>query len=188
MKLTSIKVSLKLPIIGDLSGSWEPDESQRAAAWEMYVELVTRVAVVELGPDEGLLREALTSLYSLFAITRGILRQHGPALAQPKGTGRISFGLIAVTVLNAVIRPALAHWHPLLMDYESRKPTAVSAAEWERKWEKNPELRQALAEIRTTLSDYALLLAEVASNSASTCPAPRSRPARQTLPRSNSFR
>jgi hypothetical protein len=32
-----------------LSGVWEPDQAERNAAWELYVELVTRIAVVPLG-------------------------------------------------------------------------------------------------------------------------------------------
>jgi hypothetical protein len=49
-KLTSVAVSLKLPFLGDINGTWEPDETEQRAAWEMYVELVTRVSLVELQP------------------------------------------------------------------------------------------------------------------------------------------
>jgi hypothetical protein len=36
-------------------------------------------------------------------------------VATPKG-GDLSFGLIAMTVLNKVLRPLLAQWHPELAD------------------------------------------------------------------------
>jgi hypothetical protein len=36
-----------------LSGTWEPDQAERDAAWELYVELVTRIAVAQLGPGGG---------------------------------------------------------------------------------------------------------------------------------------
>ncbi|WP_370135611.1 hypothetical protein [Streptacidiphilus sp. EB103A] len=62
----------------EIAGTWEPNDAERRAAWELYVELVTRVSVVPLGTDEGLLREALSSLYSLFGTTREVLRRHGP--------------------------------------------------------------------------------------------------------------
>jgi hypothetical protein len=66
MALKSVEVNLSLPFgVGGLKGIWEPDQSEQTAAWEMYVELITRVAVVEIGPTVGLLREALDSLYSL---------------------------------------------------------------------------------------------------------------------------
>src|SRR5207244_862732 len=80
----SVSVSLGLPFgLGSISGTWEPDEEERRAAWEMYVELITRIAVQELRESEGLLREALSSLYTLFGTTRQILRDHGPEVAQP---------------------------------------------------------------------------------------------------------
>ena len=62
MPLTKISVELSLPYLSKISGEWEPDENEREAAWELYVELITRVSVVNLGPEEGLLRESLSSL------------------------------------------------------------------------------------------------------------------------------
>ena len=161
-KLTSFSVNLTLPYIGGIQGTWEPDESELAAAWEMYVELVTRVSVAELRPEEGLLREALTSLYSLFGTTRMILRQHGPGVAQPKGKDNLSFGYLAVTILNVVLRPVLAKWHPLLLDHESKRERSVSHVEHERQWDKYEELRKELDEVRRVLTDYSNLLGDVA--------------------------
>ncbi len=161
-KLSSIKVSLKLPYIGGIEGTWEPDETEQRAAWEMYIELITRISVVELKPGEGLLREALSSLYSLFNTTRNILRQYGPSVARPKGESDLSFGFLAVAILNTVLRPVLAKWHPLLLDYESSIPAAISVTEREDKWEGKESLRQDLNNIRIILLEYANLLAEVA--------------------------
>lgn len=39
-KLKSVKVNLKPPIIGEVEGTWEPDENELNAAWELYVELM----------------------------------------------------------------------------------------------------------------------------------------------------
>ena len=84
MAVSKVSAKLGLPFgIGEISGEWVPEDVERDAAWEMYVELITRVGVVKLGPDEGLVREALSSLYSLFDTTREILRCHGPAVARP---------------------------------------------------------------------------------------------------------
>jgi hypothetical protein len=161
-KLKSIKVALKLPFVGELEGTWEPNDQERLAAWEMYVELVTRIATAELKEGEGLLREALSSLYSLFCETRVILRSYGPGIAQPKGEYALSFGYIAVAVLNLVLRPMLARWHPALQDHESRRDKAVSPLEHERRWEREGELRSELGEVRLILTAYANLLAEAA--------------------------
>jgi hypothetical protein len=81
-----------------------------------------RVAVVELRPDEGLLREALTSLYSLFATTRAILREHRPVVAQAK----YSFGLLAVLILNKVLRPILAKCTPACATTKARDPRPLA--------------------------------------------------------------
>ena len=161
-KLNNFTVKLNIPYIGGIEGNWEPDEDEKRAAWEMYVELVTRISVVELKPNEGILREALTSLYSIFDTTRKILRSYGPSVAKPKGDGELSFGFIAIAILNGVLRPILAKWHPLLLDYESKRENSESPFEHEKKWDKNEELRAILNEARITLIDYADLLAEVA--------------------------
>jgi hypothetical protein len=79
MPLKTINVKFAVPRVGEIGGGWEPDESEIKAAWELYVELVTRISIVELQPEQGLLREALSSLYSLFGTTREILRKYGPA-------------------------------------------------------------------------------------------------------------
>jgi hypothetical protein len=161
-KLDSVRVSLNLPYIGGIEGTWKPDRNERNAAWEMYVELITRISVVELKPNEGLMREALNSLYTLFDTTRRILRNYGPSVAQPKRGGKISFGYLAVAILNGVLRPVLSYWHPILLDYESKRTSPVSQIEHELKWERASELRKALKEARNTLIEYAELLAEVA--------------------------
>lgn len=158
---TKVEVGLNLGVV-NLKGSWEPDDNERLAAWEMYVELVTRISVAELRPGEGLLREALSSLYSLFDTTRMILREHGPGIAQPKGGDNLSFGHLAVAVLNVVLRPVLAKWHPLLLDYEHGREASYSLLEHEQRWDKYEELRKELDNVRGMLTDYANLLAQVA--------------------------
>ena len=99
--LKSVTVSLPF---GIGSASWEADPTERHAAWELYIELVTRVAVQSLSTEEGLMREALNSLYSLFGSTREILRKAGPKV----GASRQSVGGIAIAVLNNGLRPFLS--------------------------------------------------------------------------------
>lgn len=161
-KFKEVKVNLNLPYVGGVEGTWQPDENERNAAWELYIELITRISVAELKPDEGLLREALTSLYKLFGITRDILRKYGSSVARPKNDGYISFGYLAVAILNAVLRPVLSKWHPLLLDYEATKSDSISSFEHEQQWDKNQELRKELNRVRIILFQYADLLAEVA--------------------------
>ncbi len=146
-----------------IGGSWTPSDAERQAAWEMYVELITRISVVPLKDDEGLMREALSSLYSIFGTTRAILREHGPDVAKPKrGRNKTSFGHLSVSILNTVLRPFLAKWHPLLLDWESKRPDARSALEHENQWDKRDELRAELANVRAVLRTYADKLGEAA--------------------------
>ncbi|MDP9469066.1 MAG: hypothetical protein M3Q71_00145 [Chloroflexota bacterium] len=160
-KLTSYSVNIQVPGVAAIQGTWEPSDEERRAAWEMYVELVTRVPVAELRADEGLLREALSSLYTLFATTREILRRYGPDIAQPQGDNQISFGYIAVAVLNAALRPLLARWHPLLLEYEETREDSVSRLDHERRWDRAEELRVALVDARRVLRAYAGQLEQV---------------------------
>jgi hypothetical protein len=161
-RLDKITVELTLPFVGKIGGSWAPDDAERQAAWEMYVELATRVAVQPLAPEEGLLREALTSYHSLFGTTRTILRDHGPRIAQPHRGGDLSFGYLALAVLNGALRPILARWHPELLAHETQRPAGESPVAWERTWPHAGELRQELDTTHHALLDYADLLAEVA--------------------------
>jgi hypothetical protein len=162
-KLKQFQVSLGLPFnLGSIAGTWEPDDQERRAAWELYVELITRISVEDLKEQEGFLREALSSLYTLFNTTRDILRRYGPDVATPKGVSDLSFGQIAVTVLNLGLRPLLAKWHPELAAYEAIRPSEVSPLDHERNWDRRHELRADLNEIRQTLHAYAEQLAKVA--------------------------
>jgi hypothetical protein len=156
---SSVQVGLNLPFL-QVSGTWEPNKDERKAAWELYVELLTRISVVPLGPNEGLLREALASLYSLFASTRQILRHYGPDVAEPKPHGQYSFGFLAVTMLNYGLRPMLARWHPALEDWEAVRPADRSRGEHERAWEQASDLRADLDTTRDVLTQYARLMAD----------------------------
>ncbi|MEU5889928.1 hypothetical protein ABZ835_24250 [Streptomyces sp. NPDC047461] len=172
---TQITARLAIPFVGDITGTWEPADAERSAAWELYLELVTRVSVEELDTEEGFLREALSSLYTFFDTTREILRRYGPEVAPPLAPGHVSFGVLAVTVLNRVLRPLLSSWHPRLTAYESRRPEGVDPVAWERQWDHADALRARIAEVSVTLASLAENLREVADVSdLINLPAPRS--------------
>jgi hypothetical protein len=151
------KVSFSLPF-GIGSAEWEADPTERKAAWSLYVELVTRIAVQPLEIDQGLLREALTSLYNLFATTRQILKEAGPDV----GISHNSVGGIAITVLNKGIRPLLAKWHPLLQTWESQRPPHLSPKAHEQNWSEEKNIRNELELLRKDLEQYANALATIA--------------------------
>ena len=161
-KLASIKIKLNIPLLGGIESTWTPNDSETKAAWEMYVELVTRISVVELKEDEGTLSEALDSLYSLFETTRNILKKYGPIVAHPLEKNRISFGKLAVTILNYQLRPLLSEWHPKLDLYLQKRDMNVSLIKHEMNWGSNKELRERLRETQEVLKEYSAILAQVA--------------------------
>jgi hypothetical protein len=184
MKPKRVRVSLKIPFLAAISGDWELDDIQRRAAWELYVEIITRISTVELRPNEGLLREALSSLYSLFGTTRTILRTYGPGVAPASDRPGITLGGIAIAMLNGVIRPTLTRWHPALLQHEAKRPANVSPFAHEQDWDLASDLRGELNEVRRVLIETAQILGEVtgaanllplASDSAATLES-RSRP------------
>ena len=150
------KVSVSIPF-GIGSAEWQADDTERRAAWSLYVELVTRISVQSLEMDEGLLREALNSLYSFFGTTRQVLKDAGPEV----GASRNSVGGIAIAVLNRGLRPFLSKWHPRLQAWEIKRPVDRSPKEHEQQWSEELELRNALASLRQDLEQYALALAEI---------------------------
>jgi len=151
------KVSVSLPF-GIGSAEWQADSTERRAAWELYVELVTRIAVQPLAEGEGLLREALSSLHSLFSTTRETLRKYGPDV----GASRDSIGGIAIAVLNQGLRPFLAKWHPELQMWDSQRTAERSPKEHEKSWPREKQLRDELEKLRGELVKYAEALARIA--------------------------
>jgi hypothetical protein len=98
--LSGLKINL-----GFLEAEVTPGDADRAAAWELYVELLTRVTTQYLAPEDGEEVTTLESLQAIFPLTREILRRHG------SGCGE--FAKLAIPVLNQIIRPFTAKWYRL---------------------------------------------------------------------------
>ncbi|MFE4599855.1 hypothetical protein ACFRKE_03280 [Kitasatospora indigofera] len=162
MRPKRLNVKITIPFLGEIGGEWEPDDAEQRAAWELYVELVTRVSVAPLREDEGSAREALTSMYALFAIVRDILKRYGPDVAPTGARNEVSFGILAVTVLNRAVRPVLSKWHPRLAAWESSSPASRSAVEHENTWQEIGPLRTDLDSLRLVLLQLAQVLGNVA--------------------------
>jgi len=96
--MTSLKINTPF-----LEMEWNPQDEDKDAAWELYIELLTRVTTQSLKIDHGDEQSALLSIHSLFDITRNIIKSNG--------RNCIEFTKIAVVVLNQVVRPFTARWH-----------------------------------------------------------------------------
>lgn len=152
--------------IGQVKGFFDPSDEERAAAYELLVELTTRTGPAQLGATDTSLRASLDGIAEVFDSTRSILRQHGVESSKG-GLGNISMAVVAVRVLNEVFRPVLSHWDPLLRDHESRR-TAVApemgATEWERQWPLAPQCRRDLVEMRSSVRAYMDTLGRIAGS------------------------
>ena len=114
----------------------------RDAAWELYIEMLTRIVIQPLPVEAGDEKTALDSVYSLFPTSREILRR--------RGRGAIQFSKVAVPVLNQVVRPFTAKWH---------QESLAGAFDDEAKREK---FREELAVLQDELRNYNRMLAEIA--------------------------
>ena len=112
------------------------------AAWELYVEMLTRIVTQPLPYNVGDDKTALDSVYSLFPITREILRR--------RGRSTVKFSMIAIPVLNQIVRPFTAKWHRESLAGAFHDDT------------KRREFRQELAALQEELRNYNRMLAEIA--------------------------
>ena len=117
-------------------------DDDRLAAWELYVEMLTRVATQQLPSESGDEETALKSIYSLFPTTREILRQHG--------RGALCFTRVAIPVLNQIVRPFTAKWHKELLSGSLKSE------------DKRAEFREELKSLQMDLRNYNRMLAEIA--------------------------
>jgi len=101
----AVSLKIKTPI---LEMEWRPQEADKKAAWDMYVELLTRITTQHLAEDDGIEKTALVSIHSIFGITRDILKFHGRDCAE--------FAKISIVILNQIVRPFTARWHKLSED------------------------------------------------------------------------
>jgi hypothetical protein len=93
----------------------ELGDEDRQCAWELYVEMSTRVAVTGKIGDPlcrdfsgELYIESLESLYRFFQAARGIMRAF--PVGRIRGDNRNHLGIIIHRLLNDVLRPFLETW------------------------------------------------------------------------------
>ena len=135
--MTALKI--KTPF---LEMDWNPQDEDKSATWELYIELLTRITTQQLDNDHGDEKTALISVSSIFSITRDVMKRNG--------RNCIEFTKIAVVVLNQIVRPFTAKWHGLSLNGAFEQS------------DKCVEFRNELAELQTTLGIYTKMLADMA--------------------------
>lgn len=135
--MTSLKI--KAPF---LEADWLPKDPDRDAAWELYIELLTRITTQPLPSDHGDEASALESVHNLFGLSREVIKRHGRLC--------IEFTKIAIVVLNQKIRPFTAKWHKLMLagGFNDEKQCK--------------QFRNELSELQNTLRIYSKMLADMA--------------------------
>ena len=128
------------PSGGTVEVSFKQDDKD--AAWELYIEMLTRIVTQTLPPESGDEEAALHSVYSLFPVTREILRR--------RGRKTIQFTQVSIPVLNQVVRPFTAKWHKKSLAGVFDDPTAKE------------EFRRELTALQRDLRNYNRMLAKIA--------------------------
>lgn len=134
MKSLKIKTSF-------LEMEWAPNDVDKYAAWELYIELLTRITTQELPIETGDEAAALESVYKIFQITREIIKKHGYNCNE--------FSKIAIVVLNQIIRPFTSKWHKqkILKAFENQIQCGL--------------FRKELFELQSKLRIYTKMLADM---------------------------
>ena len=125
-----------------LEMEWNPSEPDKKAAWDLYIELLTRITTQKLESDHGDEDTALASIFLLFSTTRSIIKDNGKDC--------IEFTKLAVVILNQKIRPFTAKWHRISVSGGFQDPDKCS------------EFREELSELQQVLSIYTQMLAQMA--------------------------
>ncbi len=132
-----------------------PNDIERAVAFDLQVELALRVGVQPLADGQGSLREALTSLHSLFTTARDGLHRLGPSASSSR------LPQLVAALINDCLRPFLSTWHPALEVHEAGRPGTMSVIEHERRWERAVDMRNALSALREPLTEITSVLGEL---------------------------
>ncbi|QEG41983.1 hypothetical protein UC8_40120 [Roseimaritima ulvae] len=135
--LSSLRINVRV-----LDAELHVSQPDRDAAWDLYVELVTRITTQPLGEGDGTEQAALDSVYALFPLTRETIKRHGRHCHQ--------FTRLAVVILNQKIRPFTAAWHRRAEQGAFDDPQQCRA------------FRAELTELQQTLREYSGLLADLA--------------------------
>jgi len=117
-------------------------DADKNAAWDLYVELLTRITTQPLPEADGDEKTALDSVFALFPLTRHVIKTNGRHCIQ--------FTKIAIVVLNQIIRPFTARWHKLSLQGAFGNPEQCRI------------FRTELEELQVELKKYTRMLADMA--------------------------
>jgi len=101
MELWKIKDAKLVEKRGD--NCWAPSDEDRALAWDIYIELHSRVSTQSLDDKQGNDLAALESIHNLFSIARERMQFHGIQCANTS--------TLIMLFLNQYLREFMTKWH-----------------------------------------------------------------------------
>ena len=123
---------------------WAPQEADRGLAWDIYVELMTRITTQKLDDNEGDDETALKSVYTLFGLSREYMHRHGVRGANTAA--------LLTAYLNQKVRSFTAKWHKRSIDEKWKENTN----------QPHPEFRTELKALQPILRQLADALSHLA--------------------------
>lgn len=160
----SFSINLGIASIGG-----EFDEADRQCAWELYCELVSRVAVIgKLNADGEQVfvgeryDQSLDSLYAFFKEARGLMRRY-PVGRIGRDKPETHLGFFVAALLETVVRPFLEKWQAGYRHWweraRARQPEA-SPFEVQQGYPRVAELQADWSALRTFCREAALELTQ----------------------------
>ena len=148
-----INVTLNLPYIGEINGEWEPSEIEKEASWEMYISLITHTSFLKTMHEDVLILNSISAVHSIFISINTILIKYGLSIHQPKGKNQLTFGYIAILILNHALRPFVEKWRYILLKHEKNSVDNFDC--------KIPKIKNDLKNMTETINEFTSLLSKV---------------------------
>jgi len=102
-----VDINLSLPLINSIRGTWKVSDLERSAAWEAYIEIITRISPYWQGISQRDMEREMGVLEDLLNKLRDILKKYGPLIGKTEGVNELSFAHLALTIINVLLRPVL---------------------------------------------------------------------------------
>jgi hypothetical protein len=102
-----VDINLSLPLINSIRGTWKVSDLERSAAWEAYIEIITRISPCWQGVSQRDMEREMDVLEDLLNKLRDILKKYGPLIGKTEGVNDLSFAHLALIIINVLLRPAL---------------------------------------------------------------------------------
>ncbi len=162
-RLQATAVSVGLPF-GLGSTTYDTRPLDRAVAWKLYVQLVTRKAALPFDSETDSVIDVLDSLFELFGVARELLLELRPAdLSCRSGVAQL-----IIRVLNDGLRPCLTRWQSDFRHWwgvarEDPSNSALAPVELQKGYPSYSELVSDIQKMNTELLKFAEELLEIAN-------------------------